>query len=231
MKYMAISQEDRDMFVQVLDTFKEKPQAASVVLKVLVTFLQKTTPVKIELQDNVRELLEKHLYREDNPVVFEELKKFWGIMVSVAQEEEIAKTYTTGQLARFFGVSITTINKWIASGRLLGAERTVRNKQARISEHTIWVSPTGEQVPVREIVDRYVEKQSKEINTADMDDAQYNLLRIKEIVETINFYENRYGGTYEEVVREKGDPFTSDDWQWGREGKEWNNLLKDIGDI
>ncbi|MEB3103929.1 hypothetical protein [Ferviditalea candida] len=228
---MAISQEDRNLFVQVLDTFKEKPQEASVVLKVLVTFLQKTTPVKVDLQDNVRDILERHLYNVNNPVIFEELKKYWGIVATVAQQEDVGKSYTTGQLARFFGVSITTINKWIATGRLIGVERADRNKHARISDSTIWVSPTGEHIPVRDVVERFVESESQELNTIDMDEARYKVERLKEIVKTINFFEERYGGSYEKVVGEKGDPFTTDDWQWGREGKEWKNLLREIGDL
>ncbi|MEB3103973.1 hypothetical protein [Ferviditalea candida] len=229
MKYMAISQEDRKSFEQVLETLKGKPEETGVVLKVLFTFLQKTTPFKVELQSDVRNILEQHVYNQNHTDVFKELKKCWSIVASVAQEEEVGRSYSTGQLARFFGVSITTVNKWIATGRLVGIERSARNKQARISENTIWISPTGEQIPVREVVERYI--QIQDVKTSQMDEQEYKIERVKEIVKIINFFEERYGGTYQKVVEQKGDPYLTDDWQWGREGKEWHYLLKEIGDL
>jgi len=57
------------------------------------------------------------------------------------------------------------------------------------------------------------------------------LSRIRYIVETISFFENRYGKTYAEVLVEKGSPDESVDWVWAREGKEWRSLLKEIGDL
>ncbi|MEX1029130.1 MAG: hypothetical protein WDZ91_03675 [Paenibacillaceae bacterium] len=229
MSYMAISQEERKSFEQVLESLKEKPYDASIVLKVLFTFLQKTTPFKLELQDEVQQILEQHLSYQDSSAVFDELKKCWNIVASVAQEEEVGKTYTTGQLARFFGVSITSINKWISTGRLVGVERLSRNKQARISENTIWLAPNGEQVLVRDVVERFI--QNQDTLTIDMEDEEYKVERVKEIIKMINFYEERYEGAFSKVVLDKGDPYHSLDWQWEREGKEWHYLLKEIGDL
>ncbi|MWC30139.1 hypothetical protein [Paenibacillus sp. MMS18-CY102] len=224
---MAISQEDRRVFEDVIDTLQENPSEAGIVLKVLFTFLKKTTPVQVELQEEVKQLLEQHSYTQNKHAVIEDLKKCWSIVINVAQEEEVIKSYTTGQLAKFFGVSITTINKWIASDRLIGVERTDRFKQARISENVMWVSPTGEKTPVYEVVERYHQNNQP----IDLSDQEYKIERIKEIVKMITFFEERYGGTYQKVLKSKGDPYQSEDWQWGREGKEWQYLLKEIGDL
>jgi hypothetical protein len=137
--------------------------------------------------------------------------------------------YSTEQLSRIFGVSLATINKWVATGRLVGIERSTIDRQARIPENTIWLSPTGEQVPVREVVERYI--QNQDMKTVQMDDQDYTIERVKEIVRTINFFEERHGGTYQRVVEQKGDPFSTDDWQWGREGKEWKYLLREIDSL
>lgn len=64
-----------------------------------------------------------------------------------------------------------------------------------------------------------------------LDDHIYNAERIKENVNLICFFEDRYEGTFEEVVKIKGDPYQSSDWQWCREGKEWRFHLKEIGDL
>jgi len=224
---MAISQEDRRVFEHVIDTFKENPSEAGIVLKVLFTFLKKTTPLQVELQEEVQQLLEQHSYTQNKHAILEDLKKCWSIVIAIAQEEEVSKSYTTGQLATFFGVSITTINKWIASNRLIGVERTDKFKQARISENVIWVSPTGEKTPVYEVVERYHQNKL----SIDLNDQEYKVERIKEIVKMVTFFEERYGGTYQKVLITKGDPYQTDDWQWGREGKEWHYLLKEIGDL
>lgn len=106
--------------------------------------------------------------------------------------------YTIDQLATIFGVSITTVDKWIETGRIKDVDKQAES----ISNRAIWLSATGEQVPIREVVER-----------------------LKEIVKTINCFEDRYGGLYEQIVLKKGDPDTTGDWQWGHDGKEWRNHL------
>jgi hypothetical protein len=55
--------------------------------------------------------------------------------------------------------------------------------------------------------------------------------RVREMIRTVVFFENRYGGTFEKVVMKKGEPKTSTDWIWCREGKEWGALLKELNDL
>ncbi|GFN32975.1 helix-turn-helix domain-containing protein [Paenibacillus xylaniclasticus] len=56
----------------------------------------------------------------------------------------------TGEVARFFGVSVATINNWINQGRFIGVEKGERFKQARIPENAIYVAPTGVKSTVAE---------------------------------------------------------------------------------
>ncbi|MFW5433557.1 helix-turn-helix domain-containing protein [Paenibacillus apiarius] len=52
-------------------------------------------------------------------------------------------TYTTGELARIFGVSVQAINKWIDGGRILGYKREGKNRHNRIPETISFVMRTG----------------------------------------------------------------------------------------
>lgn len=226
---MAISEAERQMFERVIAEVGSDPAKAGATLKVLFNFIKKTTPMSIELQSEVRRILEQYPYQGMHAALQEDLQKLGSILVRVAQEEEVGKTYSTGQLAKYFGVSITTINNWIAAGRFIGVERSERNKQARISENTIWISPANEKVPVRDIVEAF--ERNQKILSQGSGNLPGNLDRIRYIVDTINFFENRYGKPYKEVIKDKGSPDDSDDWIWAREGKEWRLLLEEIGDL
>ncbi|WP_139490028.1 helix-turn-helix domain-containing protein [Brevibacillus dissolubilis] len=73
------------------------------------------------------------------------------------------RTYTTGELAQFFGVSITTIHKWLKNDRIQ-YEKPVdkaKHQHTRIPEQAIWISPTGERFTIRRIAEMYVEEQQK----------------------------------------------------------------------
>ncbi len=198
-------------------------------LIVLFNVIRKTTSLSSELQSEVKKILEQYPNQEMHAELQKELQKLGSILMHVAQEEEFGRTYSTGQLAKFFGVSITTINNWIYAGRFIGVERSRRNKQARICENTLWISPTEERIPVREIVEIY--EQKEKMGELSSPSHGGNLSRIRFIVETINYFEKRYAKPYQEVVSEKGNPDDSEDWIWAREGKEWKSLLKEIGDL
>jgi len=129
------------------------------------------------------------------------------------------------QLATFFGVSSTTVNNWFDTGRFLEIKKV--NQDFLISDHSIWISPTGEKVPVLDIVERYMQNYANP--TATMSDDEYKRMRTEEIMKTITYFESRYGGTFQQVAKQKGDPYSSGDWQWVREGKEWHALLLELG--
>ncbi|MGM0714145.1 hypothetical protein ACWKW1_15495 [Brevibacillus parabrevis] len=229
MTYMAISEAERKIFERVIAEVGSDPEKAEATLKVLFNVIKKTTPISVELQSEVKKILDQYPNQTIHAEIQKDLQKLGAILMHVAQEEEFGRTYSTGQLAKIFGVSITTINNWIYAGRFIGVERSQRNKQARISENTLWVSPLEERIPVREFAEIYEQKEQIEKTLTSIQDG--NLHRIRLIVETIDFYEKRYGKPYHEVVVEKGNPDDSEDWIWAREGKEWKSLLKEIGDL
>lgn len=226
---MAISEAEKRAFERVVAEVGNDPEKARATLKVFFNVLRKTNSISIELQSEVRKILEEIQYKPVHYALQEDLQKLGTTLMSVAQEEEIGKVYSTGQLAKYFGVSITTINNWIAAGRFIGVERSERNKQARISENNYWISPTEERFLVREIVETYKQKEKRGISTSPNHEEKLN--RIRYIIESINFFEKRYGKSYAEVISEKGNPDDSVDWVWAREGKEWRSLLNEIGEL
>lgn len=229
MKVMAISEAEKRAFERVIADVGNDPEKAGATLKVFFNVIRKTTPISIELQSEVKKILEEFPNERVHKALQEDLQKLGTILMSVAQEEEIGKVYSTGQLAKYFGVSITTINNWIGAGRFIGVERSERNKQARISENNYWISPTEERFLVREIVETYEQKEKRGISTSPNREEKLN--RIRYVVDSINFFEKRYGKSYAEVITEKGNPDDSMDWVWAREGKEWRSLLNEIEDL
>lgn len=150
-------------------------------VKVILQYVGITSPSHSDLKD----IDEKSL--KDSRVIKKYLSEALNSMIEVTKHDE--KFYTTGDLAKYFGVSITSINKWIDSGRFKGVERTEKNKQARISENTLWKSRKGDLVTIKSIVDKYEEEQftdEEELNSA---------------LNSIKFYEDKYGGSFDKVSK------------------------------
>ncbi|MCM3624349.1 hypothetical protein M4D70_19160 [Brevibacillus borstelensis] len=85
---MKITQEDRRIFEKAIELLQDNHIDSRVTLKVLHTFLQKTSPHKFDLPSHVQELLEHRRYNETNPDVFNELRKCWSTIADVAQDAE-----------------------------------------------------------------------------------------------------------------------------------------------
>ena len=131
------------------------------------------------------------------------------VMVEVQGMADV-KMYTTGQLSKFFGVSVTSINNWIEQGRFIGVKRESKNKQARISDITLWRSDTNGLIPVRAIVEIYETQQEE--RTAGL-----KVPKDKLIKEEIRFFEEKYGGEYEETlmkISNKSPEQQRDEFEW-----------------
>lgn len=125
--------------------------------KVLANYMDKTTNNNLQYS----QLDENSL--KDPAKVADYIEDMLKYMASISAEENIINpTYTTGQLATYFGVTITTINNWIKEGRFIGVQRPEMNKRAQISANTLFVSRSGKLYPVSKVVNDY------EVENAEM---------------------------------------------------------------
>ena len=176
----------------------------SELIKVILQYVGITSPSHSDLKD----IDEKTL--KDSRLIKKYLSEALNSMIEVTKQNE--KLYTTGDLAKYFGVSITSINKWIDAGRFEGVERTEKNKQARISENTLWRSRKGDLVTIKSIVDSYEEEQFTEEE------------ELNSVLNSIKFYEDKYGGSFDEVskkLQNSGDISDKDK----ADLREWEYLM------
>lgn len=145
------------------------------------------------------------------------LSDIFKYMVIIAAEETSQKLYTTGQLSKFFGVSITSINNWINENRFIGIQRSSRNKQLRISEKAMWRSLNGELIAVKEIVGMWDQEHAKHLNM-NSDEEKIALKN------EIKFFEDKYGGSYDKTLMKKEQ---MNEFEL-RDKEEWEYLLKRV---
>ena len=131
-----------------------------------------------------------------------------------AQAKTRLKTYTTGDLAKFFGVSVTTINNWIDQNRFVGVARKEKNEKVRISENTIWISSSNQLIPVSVIVEDWENEQKKYGIPSDKEDMAV-------MKQTIKYFEEKYGGRYEDTLFK----LKSKSPEQLRDEDEWKYLL------
>ena len=174
------------------------------VLKIIINYVAKTSSNQSELRSIDEQTLKNENLMESY------LNKAIDSMIEAAVEEETS--YTTGELSKYFGVSITAVNKWIDQGRFIGVERLEKNKQIRISENTLWKSRNGNTIPVKQIVETYIEETFS-------DEERMNSMK-----EAIKFFENKYGGAFEDVSKNKKDISPEDEANF----REWEYLLSAI---
>ncbi|MGY0692012.1 hypothetical protein ACW2QC_04365 [Virgibacillus sp. FSP13] len=176
----------------IADLFLEQDKGNMLFFKVLVNFLEKTNGNELHL-----EKLDERIFTNSDELkaCFSQILEHMATIA--AEETEHVPIYTTGQLAKFFGVSTTTINNWIKEGRFIGVERKERNKQARISANTRYMAQSGEVLYVKEVVEMYNEE-SVENDENIKDNDEYAFL-----VGQLAMYENKYGGEYNKTLAKK----------------------------
>lgn len=156
---------------------------------------------------------------KDNKAMANNMGKMIKYMVQIASEGISIKNYTTGQLSKYFGVSVTSINNWIKEGRFTRVDREAPKKQARIPENAEWRSANGELIPVKEIIETW-EKHYAERQKLSKEDER------EALVNEIKFLEERYGGKYEDtlLVKENKTDVELQDQQ------DWKYLLKRLAE-
>jgi len=185
-------------------------EAGRLYYKIFSNFMKKVTPMK-NIQFN-EQVLQNKEYMKDNVA---KMLKFMVVIASDASDQTI---YTTGELSRYFGVSVTSVNKWIAEGRFIGIAKGERNQHTRIPENTLWVSSTGKTIPVRDVVSMWEEENRKRMKSSANDETT-------EIEKDITWFENKFGGSLEETLkRKKGKTPEEETYQ-----EQWEYLLKRSG--
>lgn len=188
-----------------VEYFNSPPGMA--LFKILVIFLSHTPELNNELSGLTEDIFKD---KEKMQIC---AKRMIEYMANVASQPAPCMVYTTGQLAKFFGVSITTINNWIKEGRLIGIPQRDKHKQARIPEYAMWKSSNGDLMTVQEVIEMY--------NTQNVQQASKEE-EIKDIKASIEFFERKYNGSYEEAFREK-EHKTEEEL---RDESEWKYLLR-----
>ncbi len=151
-----------------------------------------------------------------------DLRDLIHLMAEIVNHAQPIKSYTTGELARIFGVSIQAVNKWIKEGRFIGYKREGKNRHNRIPETLSFTMRTGEVMMVREVVAMYNHQNSKhdgvKLNSDEHRDA---------ILNEISRFMKKYGGTYEMVLENKKNRTMEED----RDASIWLALLDELRDI
>lgn len=160
--------------------------------KVLVNFVEKTNMNKMLISSINESTL------EDNDLMQKSTSEILEYMAKIASEEnDFAPSYTTGQLATYFGVSITTINNWIKEGRFVGVERSEKNAQARISSNTYWRAKNGVLHAVSEIISDWEEENNS------LGDNQSDTNEVAFLINQMALYEKKHGGDFEHTLGSK----------------------------
>lgn len=175
-----------DKAENITERIFENENESILFFKVLVNYLDMTSKNKLGLDKLSESVLENSL--EMKAYFLETLKAMAEI---AARADELTPVYTTGQLAKYFGVSITTINNWINEGKFIGVERIEKNIQSRISADTLWKAKTGKLYSVAQIVKEWEEEQKALGNN------RYDTDEVKFLTEQLVLYEKKYGGDFE----------------------------------
>ncbi|PEJ60751.1 hypothetical protein CN692_01275 [Bacillus sp. AFS002410] len=117
--------------------------------------------------------------------------------------------YSTGQIAKFLYVSITTINNWVkegkffieqAAGQVINVERSNINEKLRFHPNTLFEAPTGVRLKLKDIAEAYyADKKEHEIL-----EREFSVNTEEEQIRLYNdYFINKYHGTFEEVFGHK----------------------------
>jgi len=206
-----ITSVEKEHFLENVDYYTDtfyKNSDGKLFVKILSNFVHLTYPgTKIALDE--RMFTDKNMFKVNMHTI---LKAMLDL-----QTRAIVKTYTTGELAKFFGVSIMTINNWIDNKRFIGTERTAKNQKIKISDNVLWVSATTELIPIRAVVESWKSEQLKYVNQSLEEEAAA-------FKQTIKFFEEKYNGKYEDTLMK----IYIKNSEQKRDEEEWKYLLERV---
>ncbi|WP_141431103.1 AlpA family transcriptional regulator [Bacillus sp. 03113] len=131
-------------------------------------------------------------------------------------EDEMAESgrhYSPSELAKYFGVSRQTLNKWVNAGRFSNTFRTSTRKHVQISENEYFISPQGEHILIKEVVQNYKN------NYQELTDADEAIELKKEIV----YFQNKYGHDLNSFLDARGNRLSNEEKE---DVEEWKFFLK-----
>lgn len=215
-KEMAIAQamalsENMKPYLQL-----EKSEKATLLVKALANYIERSSTKNTT---DVLQSIEQLLTTGNTPQALQRALLYM-VTLGVDSDPVSFRTFTTGEAARFFGVSVATINNWINQGRFQGVEKGERFKQARIPENAVYTAPTGANSTVAEVAQRYELEQARLGRNKPMTAAEEQADRLNTVVH----FEEKYGGTWEETLAKKSDLTPGE----ARDAEQWINLLRFI---
>jgi excisionase family DNA binding protein len=151
-----------------------------------------------------------------------DLRELVCLMAETVNHAQPVRAYTTGELARIFGVSVQAVNKWIDEGRFPGYRREGKNRHNRIPETFSVVMRTGETLKLREAVALY-ELQSQEQGAVMLTADQQRDAVLDEIARLMK----KYRGTYEMTIRDKTERTIEEE----RDASIWLALLDELREM
>ncbi len=204
-----ITAEDREQALASAPSFVELAQRNTSALKVFLRALE-TLSGRCPSRDSrtgqlIREMAESGIRL---PVDEAALRNVWVDFVERVAAAESVRQYSTREIARYFGVSITTINNWIAENRFVGIQKSGPRKHARIPKNALWRTSEGEAIPVQEIIQAY-EATAPRPHTPE--DAR------KQHLKDLRRLETKYGGTFEATLGSRQPQSLEeerDTWEW-----------------
>lgn len=185
-----------------------KNDGADLLINLLSAYIEKTSDGK-----------RIDIYRSEKNSV-ERLEEILSYMAEVAvAEEENHKYYTTGELSKYFGVSITTINNWVNEGRFVSVERRKQHEQLKVRDDVKWKARNGETFLVSDIVLEWEgEQKAVGLNLYDYDEKAF-------LQNQIILYEKKYLGSYESTLGHK-ENWTAEEQT---DATSWNYFRKKLG--
>ncbi|WP_254638994.1 helix-turn-helix domain-containing protein [Cohnella sp. GbtcB17] len=194
----------------------ENSEKAALLVKALANYIERSSTKDTT---DVLQSIEQLLTTGNTPQALQRALLYM-VTLGVDSAPVSFRTFTTGEAARFFGVSVATINNWINQGRFQGVEKGERFKQARIPENAVYTAPTGANSTVAEVAQRYELEQARLGRNKPMTAAE----ELADRLNTVVYFEEKYGGTWEETLAKKSDLTPGE----ARDAEQWINLLRFI---
>ncbi|MFC3798919.1 helix-turn-helix domain-containing protein [Cohnella sp. GCM10012308] len=195
---------------------QEDPAKTKLFVKALANYIEQTSTKNTT---DVLQSIEQHLSVEHTPLALQRALLYM-VTLGVESDPTPSRTFTTGDTARFFGVSVATINNWINQGRFQGVEKGERFKQARIPENAVYTAPTGTHSTVAEVAQRYEVEQERLGRNKPMTAAE----ELADLANAVVHFEKKYGGPWEETLASRWELTPAE----ARDSEQWAGLLKSI---